>query len=84
MKTARVSFTLPQDLLDEARTLVGDGNLSAYITQGLERQLRADRLARNLCCTRPVVPDVRGRMTSAIIKGEIIRASPISFLCRPH
>ncbi len=48
MRTAKVSFTLPQDLLDEARTLVGDGNLSAYITQGLERQLRADRLARFL------------------------------------
>ncbi len=27
---------------------MGDGNLSAYITQGLERQLRADRLARFL------------------------------------
>ncbi len=48
MKTAKVSFTLPQGLLDEARALVGDGNLSAYITQGLERQLRADRLARFL------------------------------------
>jgi len=48
VKTAKVSFTLPRDLLDEARTLVGDGNLSAYITQGLEPQLRADRLARFL------------------------------------
>jgi hypothetical protein len=34
--------------LDEVRELVGEGNLSAYITQGLERQLRADRLARFL------------------------------------
>lgn len=48
MKTAKISFTLPQELLDEARAQVGDGNLSAYITQGLERQLRADRLARFL------------------------------------
>jgi len=48
MKTAKISFTLPRELLDEARTLVGEGNLSAYITQGLERQLRADRLARFL------------------------------------
>jgi len=48
MKTAKVSFTVPQELLDEARALVGDGNLSAYITEGLQRQIRADRLARLL------------------------------------
>lgn len=48
MRTAKISFTLPQELLDEARAQVGDGNLSAYITRGLERQIRADRLARFL------------------------------------
>lgn len=48
MKTAKVSFTLPQDLLDEMRALVGEGNLSAYIAQGVERQVRADHLARFL------------------------------------
>ena len=48
MKMAKISFTVPRDVLDEARALVGEGNLSAYITQGLERQLRADRLARFL------------------------------------
>lgn len=48
MKTAKVSFTVPQELLDEARSLVGEGNLSAYITEGLQRQIRADRLARFL------------------------------------
>lgn len=48
MKTVKVSFTAPRELLDEAHALVGDGNLSAYITQGLERQIRADRLAQFL------------------------------------
>lgn len=48
MKTAKISFTVPQELLDDVRDLVGEGNLSAYNTRGLERQLRADRLAQFL------------------------------------
>ena len=45
MKTAIISVTILQELLRDVRETVGEGNLSAYVTRGLERQLRADRLA---------------------------------------
>jgi post-segregation antitoxin (ccd killing protein) len=48
MKTARVSLTISQDLVDDVRAQVGDGDLSAYIAMGIERRLRRDRLAQFL------------------------------------
>ena len=49
MRTEKVSLSLPRELLEEARALVPDGNLSAYIAAGLARQVRADRLTQLLC-----------------------------------
>jgi len=48
MKTEKVSLSLPQDVLDEARGFVVDGNLSAYVAAGLQRQVRANRLTQLL------------------------------------
>lgn len=48
MKTEKVSLSLPRDLLDEARRLVPDGNLSAYVADGLRRRILSDRQARYL------------------------------------
>jgi hypothetical protein len=48
MKTDKISITVPADLLDEARSYAPDGNLSAYIAEGLRRHVLSDRLARYL------------------------------------
>ncbi len=48
MKTEKVSLSLPKDLLTEARRLVPDGNLSAYVADGLRRRVLSDRQARYL------------------------------------
>jgi hypothetical protein len=43
MKAAKISVTVPPELLAEARLRSKGGSLSAYIAQGLQRQLLADR-----------------------------------------
>lgn len=43
MKTEKVSLTLPVELLDEARRRVRGASLSAYVGEGLRRQILADR-----------------------------------------
>ncbi len=48
MKVRKVSLTLPSDLLDEARTYASEGNLSAYVADGLRRRVLSDRLGRYL------------------------------------
>jgi len=48
MKTEKISLSLPRDLLKEARRLAPDGNLSAYVADGLRRRVMSDRLARYL------------------------------------
>jgi hypothetical protein len=48
MKVRKVSLTLPSDLLDEARSYIAGGNLSAYVADGLRRRVLSDRLARYL------------------------------------
>lgn len=48
MRTEKISLSLPRDLLTEARRLVPDGNLSAYVADGLRRRILADRQARYL------------------------------------
>ena len=48
MKTEKISLSLPRDLLEEARRLAPDGNLSAYVADGLRRRVMSDRLARYL------------------------------------
>jgi len=39
---------LPKDLLAEARRLVPDGNLSAYVADGLRRRILSDRQSQYL------------------------------------
>jgi hypothetical protein len=48
MKIEKVSITLPADLLAEAKSYAPDGNLSAYIAEGLRRSVLSERLARYL------------------------------------
>jgi hypothetical protein len=48
MKAQKVSLTLPSDLLEEARAYAPEGNLSAYVAEGLWQRVRSDRLARYL------------------------------------
>lgn len=48
MNVQKVSLTLPSDLLDEARAYAPDGNLSAYVADGLRQRILSDRLARYL------------------------------------
>ncbi len=48
MKARKISLTLPGDLLDEARQYADDGNISAYIADGLRRRIEFDRARRLL------------------------------------
>src|SRR5829696_10205434 len=41
---AKVSVTLPADLLDEIRAQVGPGNLSRYLTEAAEEKRRHEAL----------------------------------------
>jgi hypothetical protein len=43
----KISLTLPDDLLDEAQQYAPDGNISAYVADGLRRRVEFDR-ARQL------------------------------------
>lgn len=45
MKAAKISVTVPPHLLAEARRRAAGRSLSAYVTQGLHRQVLADRQA---------------------------------------
>jgi hypothetical protein len=42
--TDKLSVSIPTDLADELRSRAGRGNVSAYVTQALVRQLEHDRL----------------------------------------
>ncbi len=48
MKAQKLSLTLPGDLVEEARAYAPDGNLSAYVADGLYRRVLSDRLGRYL------------------------------------
>jgi Arc/MetJ family transcription regulator len=48
MATEKVSLTLEEDLLAEAREVVGSRKLSTYVNQALRHQLQHDRIARLL------------------------------------
>ena len=41
----KISLILPDDLLDEARQYAPDGNISAYVADGLRRCVEFDRAA---------------------------------------
>lgn len=44
MTTSKVSLTLDEDLVSEARARVGHRGLSSYLNSALRRQLQHDRL----------------------------------------
>lgn len=46
MRTRKVSLTLDEDLLAEAREMVGPRGLSSYVNRALRRQLQHDRPAK--------------------------------------
>jgi Arc/MetJ family transcription regulator len=45
MRTEKVSLTLDEELLVEAREVVGARGLSSYVNRALRQQLQHDRLA---------------------------------------
>jgi Arc/MetJ family transcription regulator len=45
MRTEKVSLTLEEELLAEAREVVGARGLSSYVNRALRHQLQHDRLA---------------------------------------
>lgn len=45
MRTEKVSLTLEEELLAEAREVVGARGLSGYVNRALRHQLQHDRLA---------------------------------------
>ncbi len=45
MHTEKVSLTLEEELLTEARAAVGSRGLSSYVNRALRQQLQHDRLA---------------------------------------
>jgi len=48
MRTEKVSLTLEEELLAEARAAVGARGLSSYVNNALRHQLQHDRLTRLL------------------------------------
>ncbi|HSG38661.1 MAG TPA: hypothetical protein VLE27_03390 [Thermoanaerobaculia bacterium] len=45
MRTEKVSLTLEEELLSEAREVVGARGLSGYVNRALRQQLQHDRIA---------------------------------------
>ena len=48
MTVSKVSLTIDEELLEEARQRVGRRGLSAYVSEALRRQLQHDRLGELL------------------------------------
>ncbi|MGI5161821.1 CopG family transcriptional regulator [Microbispora sp. CA-102843] len=44
LRTDKMSITVPADVAAELRARAGQGNVSAYVTHALVRQLERDRL----------------------------------------
>lgn len=48
MAVSKVSLSIEEDVLDEARSRAGHRELSAYVNEALSRQLQHDRLGELL------------------------------------
>lgn len=48
MAVSKVSLSIDEDVLDEARSRAGHRELSAYVNEALSRQLQHDRLGELL------------------------------------
>jgi hypothetical protein len=71
MRTEKVSLTLEEGLLAEARTVVGSRKLSGYVNRALRLQLQHDRLA----CLLAELEQERGPIEPGVME-EVRRAWP--------
>lgn len=71
MGTEKVSLTLEEELLSEAREAVGSRGLSSYVNRALRHQLQHDRLASLLA----ELEQERGPIAPQVIE-EVRRAWP--------
>lgn len=69
MATEKVSLTLDEDLVSEARGAVGARGLSAYVNLALRHQLQRDRLGRLLGDLDQEFGPVDPRVTEAVDRG---------------
>jgi hypothetical protein len=79
MRTEKVSLTLEEGLLAEARTVVGSRKLSGYVNRALRLQLQHDRLARLLA----ELEQERGPIEPGVME-EVRRAWPAAEEQNPH
>jgi len=73
MRTEKVSLTLEEELLAEARRAVGTRGLSSYVNRALRQQLQQDRLAGLLA----ELEEENGPIEPQVIE-EVRRAWPAS------
>jgi Arc/MetJ family transcription regulator len=66
MATEKVSLTLDEELVSEARGTVGARGLSGYVNLALRRQLQRDRLSRLLDDLEQEVGPIDPRVTEAV------------------
>jgi hypothetical protein len=71
MRTEKVSLTLDEALLSEARAVVGSRKLSGYVNQALRLQLQHDRLVGLLA----ELEQERGPIETGVME-EVRRAWP--------
>jgi Arc/MetJ family transcription regulator len=69
MRTEKVSLTLEEELLTEARAAVGARGLSSYVNRALRQQLQHDRIAGLLAALEeengPIEPRVMEEVRQA-------------------
>ena len=82
MAVSKVSLSIEEDVLAEARERAGRRELSAYVNEALQRQLQHDRLGELLAemetefgefrvCIVEVCPDCRwNHMTTSFLLGD--------------
>jgi Arc/MetJ family transcription regulator len=78
MATEKVSLSLDEELIGEARELVGVRGLSSYVNVALRHQLQRDRLAGLLT----ELEQANGPIEPAVIE-EVRRAWPAGSTPRP-
>jgi Arc/MetJ family transcription regulator len=66
MATEKVSLTLDEELVSEARGTVGARGLSGYVNLALRRQLQRDRLGRLLDEMEQARGPIDSRVTEAV------------------
>ena len=80
MKTTKVSTTLSEDHVAQAKARVGERGFSRYLDEALARQLQFDRLAdlEAELAAEPPAPSPRESGVGLLMAGEALRASESS------